>query len=137
MNNLIPLIKEAFENHQEVSIKVKGSSMRPFFVDNETIVTLAPFSGELQKLKVYLYKLNDTYILHRYIKTKEEKHYFRGDALYPFEIVEKENILGVVEEMKYKGEIIPCHDTSYRNNVRYFLIKKSIKLVIRRIIKGK
>lgn len=137
MNNLIPLIKESFENNQEVSIKVKGTSMCPFFVDNETTVTLIPFTGELHKMKVYLYSVNDTYLLHRYMKSKNNKHYFRGDALYQFEVVDKENIIGVVKEMKYKGEIIPCNDFSYRNNVRYFLFKKTIKLFIRRIIKGK
>ena len=96
ITNLIPLIKESFANKQEVSIRVKGTSMSPFFVDNETIVTLAPFDGELIKLKVYLYSVNDVYLLHRYIKSEEEKHFFRGDALYNFEEVEKQNILGVV-----------------------------------------
>jgi len=137
MNNLIPLIKESFENNQDVSIKVKGTSMSPFFVDNETSVTVSPFTGELQKLKVYLYCMENTYLLHRYMKSKDNKHYFRGDALYQFEVVDKEDILGVVKEMKYNGEVITCNDFSYRNNVKYYLFKKSIKLFIRRIIKGK
>ena len=137
INNLIPLIKEAFENDQEVSIKFKGTSMSPFFLDNETSVTLVPFEGDLQKYKVYLYCVDETYLLHRYIKTKEEKHYFRGDALYNFEVVDNKDVLAVVKEMKYKGQVIPCHNFSYRNSVKYYLFKKSIKLLIRRIIKGK
>lgn len=137
MNNLIPLIKESFENNQEVSIKVKGTSMRPFFVDNETTVVLTPFEGELQKLKVYLYCVDNTYLLHRFIRSKEDKHYFRGDALNKFEIVKKKDILGVVKEMKFMGEMIPCNDFSYRNSVRYYLLKKSIKLLLRKITRGK
>lgn len=137
MNNLIPLIKESFQNKQEVSIKVKGTSMSPFFVDNETTVSLLPFDGELQKLKVYLYCVKDTYLLHRFIKSKDGLHYFRGDALYSYEVVDTKDILGVVTEMKYRGEVIPCNDLIYRNNVRYYLLKKAIKLFIKRIIKGK
>ena len=137
MDTLIPLIQESLSNNQNISFKVKGTSMKPFFVDGETEVTLAPFEGELVKLKVYLYEVNNKYLLHRYVETKNDEHYFRGDALYQFEIVQKENIVGVVKEMKFRGEVISCNDRSYRNNVRYYLFKKTIKLFIRRIIKGK
>ena len=52
MNDLIPLIKESFQKQQDVTIKVKGTSMKPFFVDKETDVVLSPFKGVPKKLKV-------------------------------------------------------------------------------------
>lgn len=136
MDNLIPFIQESFERQQDVSIKVKGTSMRPFYVDGKTEVTLSPFVGELKKLRVYLYKVNDQYLLHRYIKTKDNLHYFRGDALSTYEVVDTEDVLGVVTKMKYRGEVVACNDLRYRNNLRYYLFKKSIKLLIRSMIKG-
>lgn len=137
MNDLIPLIKEAFQNKQDVSFKVKGTSMRPFFVDNETEVTVTRYDGELKKLHVYLFQVEEKYLLHRYIKTKGDKHYFRGDALYNYEVVEEDNIIGEVKEMKYREYQIQCNNFRYRNSVRYYLFRKSIKILLRRIIKGK
>lgn len=137
MNELIPIIKEAFENHQDVSIKVNGTSMSPFLIHNETEVVISPFSGDLRRKDVYLYSIKNTYLLHRFIKQKNEFCLFRGDALYGFEKINKDKIYGIVREVKYKNKTISTNSKFYRFRVSLFLFKKSIKLLIRRIIKGK
>jgi hypothetical protein len=136
-DNLIPLIQESFQNKQSITFKVKGTSMAPFFIDNQTEATLAPFSGTLSRGTVYLYKVSDTYLLHRYVKTKDGKHYFRGDALYQYEIILKDDIIGEVIQMKLGSKETDMNSVVYQSRVRLFMCTKTMKSIIRRIVKGR
>ncbi len=111
--------------------------MSPFFVDNQTEVTLVPFSGTLRRRTVYLYNSNDTYLLHRYVKTKAGKHYFRGDALYRYEIISKEDIIGQVTTMKIGAKETHMNSVVHQFKVRTFMCFKTMKSIVRRIVKGR
>ena len=119
INELLPIIESAFSKHQPVTIRIKGKSMEPIFKDGETNVTLIRFPGTLRKKHIYIYKYNDTVILHRYIKTKNNIHYFRGDNQYCFEFVSIDDVVGCV--------------VGSSNSKNVYGIKNTIKSIIRRV----
>lgn len=96
ITSLLPHIYDAFDHQQDISFTVKGRSMEPSLQDNKSKVTLEAFSGHLQKKHIYLYKLNDKVLLHRYIKSKDGIHYFLGDNCSSYEYVSKSDIIGKV-----------------------------------------
>ena len=81
--------------------------------------------------------MNDTYLLHRYIKKKQDKHLFRGDALYTYEVAETKDVVGIVSSFTSDKKTVKTSDLSYRIKLRFRLLLKSLKLFLRRVIKGK
>ena len=136
MDRLIPLIQESLSQNQEVSFRVKGTSMSPFFLDDCTEVTVAPSNGELKKFEVYLFQINQTYLLHRLIKKQPHKNIFQGDALYQFEVVDESNVIGIVKKMKTNNKETLSSNIWYKAHVRIHHRIKTIKVFFRRLIKG-
>lgn len=129
-------ISESLKQGQSVSFVVKGNSMKPFFLDGLTEVSLKE-KDDYHKGDICLFKFNDHYILHRLVKIKEGHYIFRGDHLYGYECVKKEDILGFVYKFKQKDKIIHSSSLSYKFKVKLYLFYKSIKMVLRRLIRGK
>ena len=135
IDDLLPIIKQGLKNNQDVEIKVIGNSMKPFLKDQESIVVLRKHDGELKKHHIYFYHIGDTYILHRYIRTKNSINYFRGDAMYRYEEVDNSNVLAeVIYSISNEKKDKPY---SFGNMIklRLFLVYKTIKSVIRKIVR--
>lgn len=129
IESLLPIIEESFHNNQDISLVIKGTSMSPTFIDNKTVVSLQQFNGTLQKNHIYLYKVQDTTLLHRYIKTKAHTHMFRGDNCINYEYVDIKDII---------GEVIDVNHTPFKFtlNTIYHLSFKKLKEFIRKLIRG-
>jgi len=123
-------------NHEEsVSFFVKGSSMNPFFLNQQTEVFIRtkPF---YQPKDVCLFKYGQKVLLHRLIRIKNGMYFFRGDHLYTYEKVEKEAILGYVYQMKTNEKMTRSIQVGYRLKVNLYLFYKKCKMIIRYIYRG-
>lgn len=136
LDELYPLIKEGIDNSQTVEIKISGNSMSPFLKDQKTVVGLDTFPGVLTKHHIYFYKYKDKYILHRYIKSLLDKHYFRGDALHVYELVDVDDIIAEVSYLKNNGKKINPYTLnkkmSYMLNRMYKVMRHWLGKLVKR-----
>jgi signal peptidase I len=128
-------ISESLKQGQSVSFMVKGNSMKPFFIDGSTEVFLNK-KDDYHKGDVCLFKYKDNYILHRLIKIKEYQYIFRGDHLYHYEQISEGNILGFVYRFKRNHKVIDSSSLLYKIKVNIYLLYKSLKMVLRKLIRG-
>lgn len=128
IESLLPLITESFNNDQEISFTVIGTSMSPTLIHNKTTVTLKE-STTLKKKHIYLYKYQDKILLHRYIKTKNNIHLFKGDNCANFEYVEQSSLIGVVTKVNNEQFKISL-------KTRIHLLKRTLKEFIKKLIRG-
>ena len=136
IQDLLPTIHNGLDNNQLVELKVFGTSMKPFLKDQESVVILKKHTGTLIKHHIYFYHIRDKYILHRYIKTKNNINYFRGDALTGYEQVRNEDVLA--EVITYKNDMDEINPYNFINmhKLRIYLICKWMKSIIRKIVRG-
>jgi signal peptidase I len=128
-------IKPLLNENQVVSFMVKGTSMKPFLKDGQTEVFLKTKEA-YRPLDMCLFKFNQKYVLHRLIKIND-KYVFRGDALYTYEEVDQKDILAYVYQYQTKHKMVKTEAFIYKFKVRCYLLAKSIKFMLRSIVKGK
>ncbi|MFA5692508.1 MAG: S24/S26 family peptidase [Acholeplasmataceae bacterium] len=104
-HEFIKIIKEHLNLGQIVSIKVKGNSMLPFFINDKTVVDLKKEKNYL-KYDVILAKYNNHYVLHRIIKIKDNIYVLRGDGNLTKEVVKYEDIYAKVVGFKTNEKTI-------------------------------
>lgn len=85
--NVFENIRELLEV-SDVSLTVKGTSMWPFFNVLNTKVKLTKIK-QIKKGNIYLFKNNETFILHRLIKIKDDLLIFNGDGNVKKEVINK------------------------------------------------
>lgn len=125
ITDLLPLITESFENNQDITFKVMGTSMEPNLHHNQTMVTIKQFTT-LKKNHIYLYHYDDIILLHRYIKTVNHIHYFKGDNVPLYEYVNEQDIIGEVIQINHKQfHVTPkYHISKLKQNIKAFLTKR-------------
>ena len=128
-------IKPLLNDNQAVSFVVKGTSMKPFLKNGQTEVFLKTKEA-YRPLDMCLFKFNQKYVLHRLIKIND-KYVFRGDALNTYEEVDQKDILAYVYQYQTKHKMVSTETFIYKFKVRCYLFAKSIKLMLRNIVKGK
>lgn len=119
---LKPILEE-----KDVILRIKGNSMWPFFKDAKTSVTLRKVTF-IRNKEIYLFKLNDTYVLHRLIKIKDNKLVFRGDGNLGKEYTTKYSLIGQVigfENKKY----IKTSSKVYKVKLRLYLLFPRIIMI--------
>jgi len=132
-SDLLPLVKELLDNHQSVELTVSGTSMRPFYEDKKTVVTLEHPSA-VKKYDVVLYLDKGSYKLHRVVRIKDTEFIICGDALKPLEYIHKHYIFGVVTKHTKGHRVILSRDSTYLKKVRFWMILKPIRTVLLRLI---
>lgn len=125
-NDVIDILKT-----QDVIIKIKGTSMWPFFKDGQTDVTLTK-SDTYKKNDICLFTYQDTFIIHRLIKIKDNKYIFKGDGLTTKEVVNKKSIIAKVSHYQTK-KLIDVTKKSYR--CRVFLYRLLPRRLILKVFK--
>jgi len=128
-------VKSMIMNNQTVSFKVKGTSMTPFLKDGVTEVFITKPHTYKQK-GIFLFEYKNQFLLHRLIKIKDELYYFRGDHLYTYEIVHKEDIIAQVEYYITNKKKMYPKGIFYHIKLHVFLFYKTIKMSLRSIVKG-
>ena len=107
---LLPIVIDELNDGKKVTIKVKGTSMWPFYKDSKTNVTL--IKGQYKKWDVVLALYNNQYVLHRIIKVYNDGYVLRGDGAIRKEFVLNCNIFGKVicyQTRKQKNESNRVH----------------------------
>ncbi len=79
MSSLAPVVEEKIKAGQSVEIIVTGNSMSPLFVSGRDKVVLSPIK-KLKRKQICFYRRDDeTYVLHRIIKIKNNEIFCVGD----------------------------------------------------------
>lgn len=134
IQDLIPLMDETFALNQLFSFPVRGTSMRPIFNTGD-IVTLKK-ATEIKKRDAIFYKrATDAYVLHRVIKINGNNLVVTGDNQVVFEIVPKDNVIGVVVSFKRKGKEHSVNNLLYRLFVFFWCIMGLRRMLFR--LKGR
>lgn len=118
----------------DIIVRITGRSMWPFFKEGKTKVKLSKIN-EIKKGKIYLFKNNNSYVLHRLIKIKGEILTFRGDGNVGVELVNKNKL--IAEMIAYNnGE----KEISVKNNIyrfKVFLYRLFPRRIIIKLFKKK
>lgn len=125
---LVPLLKEKIAAGGEVTLRVKGTSMRPFFESGKTDVVLEGLKGEPRPLDVVLYESSSgTYVLHRILRGKDGFFTVCGDALSKNEIISGKQILARVSSFSTEGKTLSARDPGYLRKVRAWTFFKPLR----------
>lgn len=132
---------DVFENIQEllevsdVSLTVKGTSMWPFFNAFNTKVKLTKVK-EIKKGNIYLFKNNETFVLHRLIKIKEDLLIFKGDGNTKEEVINQKFLIAeLVSYINKKNKEISVNNKSYK--FKSFLYRLLPRRIVIKLFKNK
>ena len=129
LEDLLPLMEEAFSRGAEFRIPVTGTSMMPLLNQGRDFVVLkkpdSPAVGDIP-----LYRRSDgQFVLHRIVGKKDGAFICRGDNQYENEDgVLNESIIGVVTKIERGGRVIRTDEFKYNIYVRVW----SLLLPVRR-----
>ncbi len=132
----ILLIKELLELNREVKLVVSGTSMRPFFYHQKTIVTLANPIEPFKRFDVVLYCHNGDYKLHRILKVHGDQLVICGDASVTLEYINVISVFGIVvyhQKGRYKTS---ANNKRYLKQVRFWNFLKPFRRYLIRLYKG-
>lgn len=97
----------------------EGLSMYPMLRNRRDTIVIHPQKGRLKKYDVALYRINDTYILHRVIKVLPDSYIIRGDNRMDKEYgITDDMILGVLTEFYRDEKKIDLNGWKYKLYVR-------------------
>ena len=83
----------------------RGASMAPLFKTHRDVVVIENVKEPLKKYDVVLYRNpQDQYVLHRIIKVKGDTLVIRGDNNFHVEILNKNEIIGILTQFNRKGK---------------------------------
>jgi hypothetical protein len=119
----LPLIKELLASNKTVTIPVKGTSMRPFYVDGKTQVTLSLPLPQFRRLDVVLFEReNGQMVLHRIVKIQKDVLVIQGDALTNQDFVKPNQVVGVVLRHDRNGKVHSGRGFWYLTLVRVWVL---------------
>lgn len=119
----LSLIKELLASNKTVTISVKGTSMRPFYVDGKTQVTLSLPLSTFRKLDVVLFEReNGQMVLHRVVKIQPNGLVIQGDALKNKDFVKPDQVVGVVLRHERNGKVHSGRGFWYLSLVRLWVL---------------
>lgn len=99
------LIEDAVKKNCGIRLKAKGSSMKPFILNNDTI-TIYPYLNvppSIGDVAAFVHPVTEKVLIHRIIK-KNGNFIFKGDNVFSTDgRVEQNNILGFVGKVQ-RGE---------------------------------
>ncbi|MDO9628265.1 MAG: S24/S26 family peptidase [Acholeplasmataceae bacterium] len=130
--DLMSLVESAISNNQKATFKVTGSSMTPFFTHALTSVTIVKVEKPLKKYDVVLFKYQNSFKLHRIISINGERVVASGDALLSKEMIQVEDIIGIVESFETEGQNTMSFDQKYLSKVKRYYFFKPLLIRLRR-----
>lgn len=118
----------------DIIVRITGTSMWPFFKEGKTKVKLSKIN-KIKKGKIYLFKNNESHVLHRLIKINGDILTFRGDGNVGVELVKKENLIAELIAYNNGKKEISVNNKFYRFKV--FLYKLFPRRVMIKLFKKK
>lgn len=135
-SELLDFATVLLEEGKEATFTINGNSMRPFYKSKATSVTLRGINDfQVKRFDVVLYMNNNQYLLHRIVKVNEKNLIIMGDALRIKEVVDINNVKGVVIKHEYKGKIIFRDNKFYLFKVKVWYWLRGIRRILLRIFR--
>lgn len=109
---LLPQICELVQQGHNVTIRVRGNSMNPFFVDRRDEVILSPFTKEDIRVGAVVLAVDERerFVLHRIIRIEGDDIVLMGDGNWKgVEHSSPERIKGKVTGAVRNGKLMKCH----------------------------
>jgi signal peptidase I len=135
-NEIMPLVKELLDQDQHVLLTVSGTSMRPFFKHQKTVVKLGKINEHLKKYDVVLYQHKGHYKLHRFIRIKKGNCIINGDGLKEMEVVERRHLFGYVLSHQVKDKWIKNRSFIYLLKVSIWSLLRPFRSIMLRLYRG-
>ena len=131
-----PLMLEAFNDNKTFTFPIKGTSMRPFLKNGDT-VTLKKKDDNYKKGDIVFFKRkDDSFVLHRIRKIKGDILYIVGDHQTPLEEVNKSDLIGIVVDYKKKDKDKIYYLKGVKYNIYKFIVKfKFVRFIFSHIYK--
>ena len=132
MEELYPLILEAFNKGLTFTFPIHGTSMQPLLKTGDLVV-LKKIDAKLKKGDIILYqRVDKSFVLHRIRKVKKDSYTLVGDHQYLLEkgILDSQ-IIGVVIAYQKKDKVYTM------KNLKYKLYKILVRIGIIRKIFGR
>ena len=127
-------VEQLLSEGQNVTILVKGNSMRPLLRNGRDRVVLRAHRDEdIRKGAVMLFRYSGSYVMHRVVKVEGDVVIFEGDGNYKLqEVVTRKDIVAVVVAVVLpSGKSIGCDSRRWRIASWWWLSKTRFE---RRII---
>ena len=106
---VFPNIEELLAQKGEAITSTAGLSMYPMLRNRRDMVVIKKPCRELSRNDVPLYRMKSgKLVLHRILSVKGDKYIIRGDNLYAKEIVDKNQIIGVLSSFYRGGKFYDC-----------------------------
>ena len=108
-------VRALLREHIKVTIHVQGGSMRPFLHNGDKVL-LAPVAPEkLSEGDIVLARTSAGVLLHRIVRIRKKEICLAGDANSRLlEHIEREDVIGVVDEAWRKGKSLHINSVSKR-----------------------
>lgn len=112
-------VETALRNGKSVKIRTVGTSMRPFLTEDRDVVIIIPYTHQTMRLyrgDIVLFKIQNSYLLHRVISIKGDHITLCGDNVYhSTENIFTENIIGILHSIiRHSGRITFCKSLIWR-----------------------
>lgn len=100
---LFEQVTEYLREGKDVTIRVKGNSMRPFLREGDKVLLMPSEGVTLSKGMIVLAKTQEAWVLHRVVQLNQQTVCLAGDAnLAVHELIDYEDILAIVKS-SYRG----------------------------------
>ena len=133
---LVPLIKDIIESNGEFKLLVTGNSMSPILKNERDSVFLRRVNNIKKGDIVFIKREKGEYILHRVYKIlSNNKFIMNGDAQAWTEVVDNNQVIGVVYKIERNGKEILCSNAIYRFIVYIWMLLRPIRYYLHLIKK--
>lgn len=118
----------------KLAYTVRGLSMLPLLRQGIDVVVIEKTEKPLKKYDVVLFqRRNGKYVLHRILKVYKGKYWIVGDNDISGEMIDEEQIIGVMTSIKRGNRIVKTTDLGYRLYVHLWCDVYPVRFIMLRI----
>ncbi len=125
---------DIIEETGQLVYTTRGISMRPLLRQGKDVVLIEKPKERCKKYDAVLFKRrNGQYVLHRILKVLDKKYWIVGDNCISGEMVDEDQIVGVMTSLKRNGKIINVNDRTYKAYVHIWCDVYPVRFLVLRI----
>ena len=133
MSAEITRIEDVLRKDGKYASVTNGVSMEPLFRTHRDMVIFEAANGELKKYDVVLYRVGDSYVMHRIIGVRAGEYVIRGDNTYTKEYVNKDSVMAVLVAFNRAGKRHEVSELGYKLYSRVWHYLYPFRSIVRRI----
>jgi hypothetical protein len=127
------IIKEQLSVGGQATVRVSGTSMKPFLQPERDTVELVRYEGQMKRGDLILYEIcRGRYVLHRVTKPGQSAFTMRGDnAISSEKNLPCGKIIGIAAAVSHSGRIITRGSIRWRLYALLGTLNRFVKIVFR------